>query len=102
MPIERQATGILEDQHSPSTFADELKRPYRPCAVQFVLQSIFMSETIEGGRCRMFHRRQHGQYTGQISIGVTPSSVDDAFAVLPQDLEVAIPICAEKSGGIQL
>ena len=50
----------------------------------------------------MFNRAQYGQHTGEITAGVTPSSAKDAFAILPQNPEVVISICAEQTGGIQL
>ena len=100
--LEQRAAGIIEDQHGPSAFADEPKRPYRPCPVQLVFQSIFVSEMIDGSRCWMFNGRQHGQYTEEVTVGATLSSAEEAFPVLPQDLEIAILICAEQSGEIQL
>lgn len=102
MPVEWLATGILEDQHGPSTFANELKRMDRPCPVQILLQFIFMNQTIEGGRCWMFKRGQHRQYTGEMTVTATLSSAEDAFTILPQDMEVGTPICVEESKWIQL
>jgi hypothetical protein len=61
-----------------------------------------MGETIERGRCRMFNSGQYGQYTGEITVAAMLSSAEDAFAVLPQDLEGVISICAEQTGKIQL
>ena len=101
-PAEWLAAGILEHQHGPTAFGDELQRSYRPCPIKFVLQSIFVREAIEGGRCRMFPGRKHGQHGGAITVvGVASASAEDAFAVLPQDLEVAVPICTEQTRWIQ-
>ena len=52
-PVERLAARILEHQHGPTVFAHELQRPRRPCAVQLILQPIFVSEAIEDGRWRV-------------------------------------------------
>ena len=102
-PVERLAAGILEHQHGPTAFGDELQRSHRPCPIQLVLQSIFVREAIEGGRRRMFPSGKHGQHGGAITVvGVASvASAEDTFAVLPQDLEVAVPICAEQTRRIQ-
>jgi hypothetical protein len=42
---------------------------------------------------------KHGQHGGAITVfGVASAFAEEVFAVLPQDLEVAIPICSERSG----
>jgi hypothetical protein len=46
-PLQRLATRVLQHQHGPTALADELQRPHRPRAVEFILQSIFMSKAIE-------------------------------------------------------
>jgi hypothetical protein len=51
----------------------------------------------------MFPSGKHGQHGGAITVvGVASASAEDTFAVLPQDLEVAVPICAEQTRWIQL
>ena len=102
MRLEWLATGILEDQHGPSTFANELKGMDRPCSVQILLQFIFMNQTIEGGGCWMFNGGQHRQYTNEMTVTATLSSAEDAFTILPEDMEVVTPICVEESKWIQL
>jgi hypothetical protein len=102
LAFEWLAACIFEDQHGSSAVADELKGPYCPCAVQPVLQFVFVSETIEGNWCWIFKGGQHGQHTAEISVGVTLCSAEDAFAVLPQDMKIAIRICAEQARRIQL
>ena len=67
-PLERLAAGILEHQHGPAAFADELQRPHRPGPVQLVLQSVFVGEAIEGGGCRMLRGGQHGQHGGRLPL----------------------------------
>src|SRR5882672_9468626 len=99
-PLERLPAGILEHQHGPAAFSDKLKRTRRPRPVQLLLQSIFVSKTIQDGRRGMLCSRQHGQH-GAVSVGVATDPAEDAFAVLPQDLEVGIPIC-EQSRSNQL
>jgi hypothetical protein len=56
--VERIVPGILKQQCDPTAFADELKRSCCPGPVQVVLQSIFVSEAIEGGRSRMLGRER--------------------------------------------
>jgi hypothetical protein len=63
---------------------------------------VFVSETIEGSRCCIVYGGQHGQHTGEITVGETLSSAEDAFAVLPQDTKIAIRIGAEQARRIQL
>ena len=41
-PSERFAAWILEHEHGPAVFANELQRPRRPGVVQFVFQGIVM------------------------------------------------------------
>ena len=55
-----------------------------------------MSKAIEGSTCGMLHGGQHDQHGSIIAVGVAVSSAEDALAVLPQDLEVAIPIGAKS------
>jgi hypothetical protein len=100
--VQRLAAGVLEHQHDPTAFADELERSHRPSAVQFVPQSVFASEAIERGRCRLFRGGKHGQHGSPITVGVAVSSAEDAFAVLPQDLEAAISTNAEPRGWVHL
>ena len=99
-PVQRLAAGVLEHQHDLTAFADELERSHRPRPVQFVLQFVFASEAIEGGRYRMLRGGQHGQHGGPITVGV--SSAEDAFTVLPQDLEATTSTSAEPRGWVHL
>ena len=46
-PVEGLAAGILEYQHSATAVEHELQRLHRPRAVQFILQSVFVSEAVE-------------------------------------------------------
>jgi hypothetical protein len=46
----------------------------------------------------MLHGGQHGQHGSIIAVGVAVSSAEDALAVLPQDLETAIPMGAKSRG----
>ena len=48
-PLERLAARILEQQRRPTAFAGKLQRPRRPCAVELVLQFIFVGEAFEAG-----------------------------------------------------
>ena len=46
-PVERLAARIIEHQHGPTGVAHELQRPHRPCAVELILQLVFVREAIE-------------------------------------------------------
>ena len=46
----------------------------------------------------MLRGGQHGQHGSTIAVGVAVSSAEDALAVLPQDLETAIPMGAKSRG----
>jgi len=84
--LERLAAGISS--------TSMVRRPHEstrvdapPTPVQLLLQSIFVSKTIQGLQGGMLCSRQHGQH-GAVSVGVATDLAEDAFAVLPQDLEV--------------
>ncbi len=102
-PLQRLAGGILQHQHGPAAVADELQRPRRPGSVQLVPQGIFVRQAIQGRRCRMLRGREHGQHGVPAAIGAwAPSPAENAVAVLPQDLEVAVSVCAEPMSWAQL
>jgi adenylosuccinate lyase len=44
----------------------------------------------------MFRGRTHGQHASTIAVGVALFSAEDALAVRPQDVEIAIPIGATR------
>jgi hypothetical protein len=46
---ERLTARILEHQQSPAAFAHQRERSHRPRAIEFVLQSKFVSKAIEAG-----------------------------------------------------
>ena len=74
-PVERLAAGVLEHQHSPAAFADELQRSHRPRPVQLVLQSVFVSKATENGRRRMLRGRQHSQHGGPTTVVMSLSAL---------------------------
>jgi hypothetical protein len=92
--VQRLAAGVLEHQHGPTAFPDELDRSHRPGRVQLVLQSVFTGKAIEGGRCRMLRGGQHNQRGDRITVDVALSPTEDAFAILPQNLQVTISTSA--------
>ena len=59
-PLEQLAARILEHQHGPTAFSDELKRTRRPCPIQFVPQFVFVSKSIQDSRCGMLRSGEHG------------------------------------------
>ena len=101
--LERLAARILEQQRCSTAFAGKRERPRRPCGVEFVPQFIFVSEAIERGRRRALRGGQHRQHRAAAARAVrAPSAAEDAFAVLPQDLEISNPISFELKGWVQL
>ena len=64
-----------------------------PRGVELVPQFIFVGEAIEASRRRALRGGQHGQHRAAAAVAVrAPSPAEHAFAILPQDLEVADPI----------
>ena len=83
-PVERLAARILEHQHGPAAVAPKFQRPCRPRPVQLILQAIFVSEAIEGGRYRMLPGGRHGKHRIPVAVGaLAPCPAEDALAVLP-------------------
>src|SRR5882724_7890784 len=99
-PLERLAAGILEHQHGPAALTNQLEWTHRPRPVQLLLQSIFVSKTIEGGRCGMLRSRQHGQHESRV-VAMAISSAEDALTVLPENLEAAIPVGGKTRRRVQ-
>ena len=97
-PLQRLATRVLQHQHGPTAFADELQRPHRPRAVELILQSVFVSKAIEDVRWRVLHGGHHGQHGEAVAIRAqAPPSAEHAMsAVLPQDLETVLFLTAER------
>jgi hypothetical protein len=92
-PIEWLAAEILENQHRPTTVTHDLQWSHRPRAVEFVLQTTFVSKAIKAARSGLFRGGNHGNQGGPIAvIRLAPSSAEDALAILPQDREAAIPV----------
>jgi hypothetical protein len=99
----RLAAGILQHEHDLAKVLDELQRPHGPRTVQFVLQSIFVSETLEDGGGRMLRDGPHRQHGTAIAVRArAPSSAEDTITVLPQDLEPVIFLSAEARSWFQL
>jgi hypothetical protein len=74
-------------------------RSYCPRIVQIVLQSVFVSETIEAVRGWLFRGRENDEHRVTVAIGVTvPSSVEDAITVRPRHLETTITAHVEPRG----
>src|SRR5208337_3786864 len=49
-PLEWFAAWILDHQHSPIAVASEVQRAHCPCAIQFILQPIFVGEAFDARR----------------------------------------------------
>src|SRR5271166_5546418 len=101
--LERFAARILEQQRRSTAFAGKRERPRRPCGFELVPQFILVSEAIEGSRDRTLRGRLHRQRRAAAARAVcAPPAVEDAFAVLPQELEIAKPISVELKGRVHL
>ena len=70
----------------PTAFAHELQRPHRPRAIELVLQSVFVRETIEARARRVLGGGQNDEHGAPVAvIAQAPPSAQDAFAVLRQN-----------------
>jgi hypothetical protein len=67
-----------------------------------IIVLVFAGKAVEGGKCRMLRGGQHDQHGGPRTVGVAFSSTEDAFAILPQDLEIAICTCTGPRGWTHL
>jgi hypothetical protein len=77
--------------------------PRGPCGVELAAQRIFVVEAIEDSRRRALRRGQNCQHPASDALAIfPPSAAEDAFAVLPQDLEIADPIGVVLKRRIQL
>jgi hypothetical protein len=76
--------------------AHKRQRPHRRPTVQFILQSVFVSQPINETRRGVFRGGKHGQHGGPEAIPViTPSSAEDALTILAQHQEAASPARSE-------
>ncbi len=87
------AARILEHQHGLAVFTQELQRPHCPCAIKLVPQAKFVSKPIEAGRQWMFGSEPRKQDVVAAVLARTPSSREDALAIVPQNLEPVIHRC---------
>jgi hypothetical protein len=95
--LQQLAARVLQHQHGPTAFADELQRPHRPRSVELILQSVFVSKAIESVRWRVLHSGHHGQHGKAVAIRAqAPPSAEEALAVFPQDLETVLFLSAEQ------
>src|SRR5208337_3715487 len=100
-PLQRLAARILEQQRGSAVFADKRKRPRSPCGVEFVPQFIFVDKALENDRQRAIRQGQHRQHRPTALPAVrAPSPAEDAFVVLPQNLEISLPISPELKGWV--
>ena len=97
-PLQQFAARVLQHQHGPTAFADELQRPHRPRSVELILQSVFVSKAIKNVRWRVLHNGHHGQHGKAVAIGTRapPSAEHTMSAVFPQDLETVLFLTAER------
>jgi hypothetical protein len=89
VPRERFAARILEQEKGPTSFSRELQRPSRPGRLQIIPQFVFVGDVIEDSGLRAFRSgaRAQNRTPGAVS-PEPPSSVKDALAILPQNLQI--------------
>jgi hypothetical protein len=98
-PGERLAARIFKHQHGPAALAHQLKRSHRPCAIELILQFIFMDEAFEASKCRVLEGRKHDQYRVPLAVGApAPFPVEHAITILPKNVQTAISTNAEERG----
>ena len=71
MSFEWLAAWVLEQQRRSTGFVRQRERPRRPRGVEFVPQSVFMSEAIEDGRGRPLRSGQHGEHRAAAALRVS-------------------------------
>jgi hypothetical protein len=88
-PRERFAARILEQEKGPTSFSLELQRPSRPGRLQIIPQFVFVGDVIEDNVLRAFRRGARAQHRTPGAVSPeAPSSVEDALAILPQNLQI--------------
>src|SRR5271166_10006 len=101
MAFKETRRGFLSSKCMPT--AGQRERPRRPCGVELVPQFIFVGEAIQRGRMRALRSGQHGQHRVSAARAVcAPPAVEDAFAILPQELEITQPISVELKDRVHL
>jgi hypothetical protein len=77
----------------------QFQRSDGPRTVQLTLQSIFMGKASPDGGGWVLGSGQYDQHGRALAVGAqAPPSADDAFAVLPHDLETATAVSVELKG----
>ena len=85
---ERLAARILENQHRPPAIANEFHGPRGPCALEVVLQSEFMRETIDASGQRMVCGQAKFQRAARYPlVAGSRRPTKRELAVLPQHVE---------------
>src|ERR1700722_3663294 len=101
-PVEWLAGGIFKYQHGLTALADQRQGSHGPSPVQFILQRVLMSESVEAGGCRMLCSERHDQNVIELLVSVrVPFTAEDAFAVLPQYFKTINP-GEDWRGGVHL
>jgi hypothetical protein len=94
--VERLAAGILEQQRGPAVFAHKRQRPHQRPSVQFIPQSVFVSQLINEAWWGLFRGGEHGQHGLAVAvIAIQPSSAEEALTILAQDCEASGPARSE-------
>jgi hypothetical protein len=94
---EQVAARIFEQQNDLAAVSRKRKRPHGPCAVQLILEGIFVGKAIESGRRRLFRGWAHNQHANTLTFcAVAPASTEGDSTILPQDPKVANSIGAKS------
>src|ERR1700756_5652546 len=89
---QRLASGIAKHEHGPTTLAQHFQRARCPAGVgQFMFQFEFVGEALEAAGSRGIGGGNDNQYGRETINAFAPSSVEDAFAILPGRLKVTKP-----------
>jgi hypothetical protein len=101
--IEPLASRVFDNEHRPTSLAQEFQRPHRPLSVEMVPKFEFLVKPIETLGRGVPSGGSHGRECVTIVIGVVAAySAEDTLAVHPQDFEFAFPTNVGTGGCLHL
>ena len=97
--FDRRTAGISQHQRHAVVVLRQRDWLRRPCIVQIVPQSVFVTETIEAAGSRPLYRRKHNEDRIPVAVGaIAPSPLEDAITVLPRHPEATVLANVEPRG----